>query len=126
MDKIEFFRLWDLYGKLLTATQQEMCDLYFNLDLTVSEIAGERGISRQSVSECLNLCKAELEKFEKKLGHDKLMSEESRILTGVSRWADEFLGLHPEYAADIASLKEILNEDSAREIDEDLKKSGKE
>ena len=75
MDKIKFMRLWDLYGKLLTPTQQEICDLYFNLDLTVSEIAAERGVSRQSVSECLNLCKQELKEYDDKLKHDKLLSE---------------------------------------------------
>ena len=57
MDKIMFMRLWDLYGGLLTENQREITGLYFNLDLTVSEIAEQKGISRQGVSECLNLCK---------------------------------------------------------------------
>lgn len=129
MDKIRFMRLWDLYGKLLTPTQQEITDMYFNLDLTASEIAEQRGISRQGVSECLALCKRELEEFEDKLGHDKMLAEgddyTSCILTYVNRWADKFLQLHPEYAADIGNLREILGKDYGEEVAEDLKKLGK-
>lgn len=130
MDKIKFMRLWDLYGKLLTPTQQEITDMYFNLDLTVSEIAEQKGISRQGVSECLNLCKRQLEEYDGKLKHDKLLSESdlftSLILTDVGRWAERFLQLHPEYAADIADLNAILDKDYSEEVAECLKKSGKE
>lgn len=129
MDKIRFMRLWDLYGRLLTPTQQEITDMYFNLDLTVSEIAEQKGISRQGVSECLALCKKQLKEYDDKLGHDRLLAEgddyTSCILTGVTRWADDFLQLHPEYAADIANLKAILDKDYSEEIAEDLKKLGK-
>lgn len=129
MDKISFMRLWDLYGKLLTPTQQEMTDMYFNLDLTVSEIAEQKGISRQGVSECLNLCKKQLKEYDDKLKHDRLLSEGdtylSIILTYVGRWAEKFAALHPEYAADIAELIAILDKDYTEEIAEDLKKLGK-
>lgn len=129
MDKLRFMRLWDLYGGLLTPTQREMTDMYFNLDLTISEIAEQKGISRQGVSDCLNICKKELEGYEDKLGHDKLLSEgdtyTSCILTDVGRWADKFLSLHPEYAADIAHLKAILEKDYGEEIAAALKKLGK-
>ena len=129
MDKLRFMRLWDLYGGLLTPTQREITDMYFNLDLTISEIAEQKGISRQGVSDCLNICKKELEIYEDKLGHDKLLSEgddyTSILLTDVGRWADKFLQLHPEYAADIADLREILEKDYGEEIADDLKKLGK-
>ncbi|MGN1060120.1 MAG: hypothetical protein ACI4QN_00155 [Candidatus Coproplasma sp.] len=129
MDKLKFMRLWDLYGGLLTPTQREITDMYFNLDLTISEIAEQKGISRQGVSDCLGTCKKELGEYEKKLGHDKLLSEgddyTSCILTNVGRWAAQFLQLHPEYAADIADLREILEKDYGEEIAEDLKKLGK-
>lgn len=129
MDKLRFMRLWDLYGGLLTPTQREITDMYFNLDLTISEIAEQKGISRQGVSDCLNICKKELEIYEDKLGHDKLLSEgddyTSILLTDVGRWADKFLQLHPEYAADIADLREILEKDYGEEIADDIKKLGK-
>ncbi|MCX4286917.1 MAG: putative DNA-binding protein, partial [Clostridia bacterium] len=68
MDKFSFITLWDRYRGLLTLTQQEITDLYFNLDLTLSEIADEKGITRQGVSECLKTSKKQLEEYEEKLG----------------------------------------------------------
>ena len=67
MNKLEFMRLWDAYSVLLTPTQQEITNLYFNLDLTLSEIAAEKGISRQAVSDCMSGCKKQLEEYEQKL-----------------------------------------------------------
>ena len=120
MNKLEFMRLWDVYGGLLTSTQREMTDMYFNLDLTVSEIAEQKGISRQAVSECLAGCKRQLEEYEGALHHSKFFFEGdlrlSLVLTKAGRWADEFLTLHPEYAADIAKLREILGGDYTKDI----------
>lgn len=127
MDKLQFMRLWDLYGGLLTVTQREICGMYFNLDLTVTEIAEQKGITRQGVSECLTLCKRQLAEYEESLGHDKLLSE-GETLTSILRakaggWAEKFLQLHPEYAADIKELTDILDNDYAQEIAENLNKS---
>ena len=120
MDKLSFMRLWDLYGALLTPTQQDITEMYFNLDLTVSEIAEQKGVSRQSVSDCLAVCRRELGSFEERLGHEKMLTEadlnNSFLLTDVGRWAEEFKALHPEYAADIDKLNEILNKDYSQEI----------
>lgn len=129
MDKIEFMRLWDLYGKLLTPNQQEITDMYFNLDLTVSEIAEQKGISRQGVSECLNLCKKQLEEYEDKLKHGRMLTEcdlfTSFMATDIGVWAENFLQLHPEYAADIAKLREILDKGYTEEIASGLAKLSK-
>ena len=100
MEKLKLLRLWDLYGGLLTENQREICKMYFELDLTVSEIAEQKCISRQGVSECLALCKKQLEEYENVLRHGKVLEE-------IALWADGFIKLHPEYAADIAHLKEI-------------------
>lgn len=130
MEKLQFMRLWDLYGKLLTPTQQEITDMYFNLDLTVSEIAEQKGISRQGVSECLNLCKKQLQEYDDKLKHDKLLAEgdlfTSFMMTDVGLWAEKFLRLHPEYAADIEELTAILDKDYSEEVAAGLVKLGKE
>lgn len=117
MDKLAFMRLWDLYGKLLTPTQREITDMYFNLDLTVSEIAEQKGVSRQSISECLHLCMAQLAQYEEKLSHARLLDEDKKSLScmaeDVGAWADDFSRLHPAYAADIAALRAILQKYSA-------------
>ena len=46
-DDLAFLRLWDLYSPLLTPTQREITDLYFNYDLSLGEIAEQKGVSRQ-------------------------------------------------------------------------------
>lgn len=109
MDKLRFMRLWDLYGNLLTPTQRDMTDMYFNLDLTISEIAEQKGISRQGVSDCLNTCKKELGEYENRLGHDAMLARNEAYAQGIAEkvvlWANDFLALHPEYAAEIEVLR---------------------
>ena len=51
---LHFLRLWDIYNPLLTDNQREVTDLYFNCDLSLAEIAEQKGCSRQSVSDTLS------------------------------------------------------------------------
>ena len=67
MKDLHFMRLLDKYSPLLTDTQREMTNLYFNFDLSLAEIAEEKGCSRQRVSDCLNKCRKQLEEYEEKL-----------------------------------------------------------
>jgi hypothetical protein len=124
MNKLQFMRLWDLYNKLLTPTQQEITNLYFNLDLTISEIAESKGITRQGVSECLTSCKKQLADFEDKLGHERMLTSgdlhTSFIMTDVIVWADNFVAAHPEYAQDIKALTDIADKDYSADIERAL------
>jgi len=125
MDDLHFMRLWDTYHGLLTPTQQEITDLYFNLDLTVSEIAEEKGISRQAVSDCLGICKKQLEEYESKLKFCKALSDislrQSFMAADAARWAESFKANHPEFTEDIDGLSEILNRDYSEEAAKALK-----
>ena len=89
-DDLHFLRLWDLYSPLLTATQREITNLYFNFDLSLGEIAEQKGVSRQSVSDCLQKCRKQLESYDEKLGFtkalDELSLEYSAYMTAVVRW----------------------------------------
>ena len=91
-DDLEFLRLWDLYSPLLTATQREITDLYFNYDLSLGEIAEQKGVSRQSVSDCLQKCRKQLMGYEEKLRFakalDELSGEYSAYMTVVKRFID--------------------------------------
>lgn len=91
-DDLHFLRLWDSYSPLLTQTQREITDLYFNYDLSLAEIAEQKGVSRQSVSDCLHKCRKQLEAYDKKLGFikalDELSQEYSAYMTAVDRWID--------------------------------------
>lgn len=126
MNKTEFMRLWDIYSGILTPTQREFTDLYFNFDLTVSEIAAEMGVTRQAVSECLQTCKKQLEEYENKLGFakniDKISLEISFLLTDVNIWAENFKLAHPEFEKEIAKLSEILEKNYSDEASAALKK----
>lgn len=73
-------QLYNTYGNLLSATQKKMIDLYYGLDLSLSEIAEQENISRNAVYDaikkgidCLNNYENKLhlveqrKEFEKKL-----------------------------------------------------------
>ena len=74
-DDLFFLQLWDLYSPLLTETQREISNLYFNYDLSLGEIAEQKGVSRQSVSDCLHKCRKQLESYEDKLGFARTVRE---------------------------------------------------
>ena len=74
-DDLHFLKLFDTYSPLLTATQREITDLYFNYDLSLGEIAEQKGVSRQSVSDCLQKCRKQLEQYEGKLGFVRTLTE---------------------------------------------------
>ena len=60
--------LLDFYGELLTDKQRECCDLHFNEDLSLSEIAEQSGISRQGVWDNIRRAEASLRQIEEKTG----------------------------------------------------------
>ena len=64
---IRFNKLFNLYGKLLSSTQQEILESYFCFDLSISEIASERNISRAAVEDALSKGSKKLEEYESTL-----------------------------------------------------------
>ncbi len=66
--KIEISMLLDLYKGLLTEKQAETMDLYYNEDLSLSEIAENIGITRQGVRDSLVKAEKILLDAEEKLG----------------------------------------------------------
>ena len=60
--------LMDFYGQLLTDKQRDTVDLYYNEDLSLSEIAEEIGISRQGVRDSIKRGERLLNEYEEKLG----------------------------------------------------------
>ena len=60
--------LFDFYGELLTDRQKEFYDLYYNEDLSLSEIAENYGISRQGVRDVIVRAEAYMTEIEDKTG----------------------------------------------------------
>jgi len=67
-DTIQISILYDFYGPLLSDRQQQLVDLYFNENLSMTEISSELGISKQAVSVGLKTAEKSLKTFEEKLG----------------------------------------------------------
>ena len=60
--------LLDIYGDILTDTQKEILENYYSLNLSISEIASERNISRAAVEDTIKKASKKLEFYEEKLG----------------------------------------------------------
>ena len=71
MDEIEknilVNELFDIYGELLSKTQQKMIKLYYNMDLSLTEIAEQENVSRNAVHDSLKKGIESLSFFESKL-----------------------------------------------------------
>ena len=68
MDKIyEQTMLFDFYGELLTQHQRSIYEDAVYNDMSLGEIAAERGISRQGVHDLIRRCDKILQGYESKL-----------------------------------------------------------
>ena len=68
MEKIlEQTLLYDFYGELLTEHQRQVYEDVVLNDFSLSEVAENRGISRQGVHDMIRRCNRSLEEYESKL-----------------------------------------------------------
>ena len=67
MDILKTTLLYDFYGVLLTDKQKEIYELFYQNDMSLSEIAGELEISRQAVRDQLKRTEKILSDYEEKL-----------------------------------------------------------
>ncbi|MCL2751747.1 MAG: DNA-binding protein [Firmicutes bacterium] len=72
--------LADYYGGLLPDKQRDMVELYYGRDLSLSEIAGLCGITRQGVKDGLDKAAAFLQTCEAALGLAARRAEAERLL----------------------------------------------
>lgn len=83
--------LFDIYGELLSSTQQKMIHLYYHLDLSLAEISTQEGVSRNAVYDALKKGFDILKNYE-----SKLHIREKKIL----------------FNEKISSLKQVLDDDT--------------
>ena len=97
--------LLDFYGDLLTDKQRECFSLYYNEDLSLSEIAEQRGISRQGVWDNIRHAEAALREIEEKTG---LIARFEQTKAALLRLRDQLSVL--EQTPDISSAVEKIDE----------------
>ena len=73
--------LLDFYGDMLTDTQREVVDAYYNEDLSLAEIAADRDITRQGVRDAIKRAEQQLLDMEDRLGLARRFQEIQQILT---------------------------------------------
>lgn len=77
--KIYISRLYDYYGELLTEKQKFAVEMYYNDDLSLSEIAESIGITRQGVRDQLRHAEEFLSFCEEKLGFARRLERASAL-----------------------------------------------
>lgn len=99
----EVIELFDSYGELLTKTQQDLFKEYYLYDLSLSEIAEDRGISRSAVNDTLKKAIAKIEELESKVKLIKIKKSLQKRIEKLEKANEN----EKEEALD--SLKEYIN-----------------
>ena len=94
--------LYDFYGELLSDHKKQIFEDYVLNDLSLSEIATEKGISRQGVYDIVKRCTLELKEYEAKLS---LMHKFQTIKNKVSAMKD--IVTEVTNTGDITQISEI-------------------
>ena len=81
--------LFDLYGTLLSEHQREIFDVYYNDDLSLSEIAENFGITRQGVLNNVRTAEKMLSEFEASLGLAEKFRKNSNLAEKISVLAQD-------------------------------------
>lgn len=84
--------LLDFYGELLTEKQRSCFDMYYNEDLSLSEIAELQGVSRQGVRDLLVRTESSLRETEEKLGVVAKYIQRREILAELEDTLDALIG----------------------------------
>ncbi len=85
--------LLDFYGELLTEKQRQTCELHWNEDWSLAEIAEQGGLSRQGVWDILRRAEAALREYENKTGLVRRHLERRSEIAAIRR---ELAGLLPD------------------------------
>ena len=81
--------LFDFYGELLTERQKEFYSLYYDEDLSLTEIAENYGISRQGVRDVIVRAEAYMTEIEDKTGLVKRFMKYVPHVETISQAAEE-------------------------------------
>lgn len=108
MNKIEktvlYVKLFNAYKELLSATQKEMISDYYLADLSFSEIAENRGVSRSAVEDAISKGVKKLEEYESKL---KIVEKREKILQKLAILKEK--ALNKQEVEELENIEEELD-----------------
>lgn len=96
--------LMDLYEELLTDKQREYLDLYYNQDLSLSEIALIKDVSKNAVFDNLKKATNHLENYETKL---KLLDKYKERLNIIDNLEKDIKEKHENIDEHLKMLREL-------------------
>ncbi len=103
--RFEISMLMDIYSSLLTDKQKDIMDLYYNDDLSLSEIAELNKTSRQAIHDLIKRCDKQLLSYESKLNLlQKSKSKKEAIINFLDMMKEDY-SVKDE---DIIKYKDIL------------------
>ena len=88
--------LYDFYGDMLTPRQKEFYDLYYNEDLSLSEIAENYGITRQGVRDVIVRAKGILTELEEKTGVIRRVHQRQRQFDAIGAEVEHIRRINEE------------------------------
>lgn len=74
-DFVYFSELFRIYGFLLTEKQRDIFSLYYDENLSLSEIAEEKGVSKSYVGKIITETEAKLLYYEENIKHYELLNK---------------------------------------------------
>lgn len=82
--------LYDFYGEMLNEHQKSIYEDYVFNDIGLSEIAQEKGISRQGVHDLIKRCSKTLEEYENKLHLVYKFNKTKELVSEINNLTEEF------------------------------------
>ncbi len=105
--------LYDFYGELLTEKQKLVYDMYYQNDLSLSEIGQELSISRQAVRDQLKRTEKILQEYEKKLRLvERFLKQQKAVkkMKAIIEEVEKKYSLPKDSIAEIEKIKKIADE----------------
>ncbi len=106
---LELSLLFDYYGRLLTEKQQLICDMYYNQNLSLTEIAEDLSITKQGVRDALKKSEKLLYNFENNLNIKQKNDQISLLIQKIDDRVDREL-LNSKSSMEIKDLTKQINE----------------
>ncbi len=103
--------LYDFYGELLTDHQKSVYEDIVLNDMSLGEIAKERGISRQGVHDLVKRCDRILNSYEEKLHLVERFLKTREDVTRIRELSSEFTGDGSEALAQIHRIADQILEE---------------